>query len=94
MVRAFAEPGDPIWMEEPGYPGIRDAIIAAGATPISVPVDDEGFRLDRARVRELKKAGLDYLYLGYWIKTCQKMSYKVDYRPVQLFVNDHWTELT
>ena len=49
VVRAFAEPGDPIWMEEPGYPGIRDAIIAAGATPISVPVDGEGFRLDRAK---------------------------------------------
>lgn len=40
-----------------------------------------------------RKAGLDYLYLGYWIKTCQKMSYKVDYRPVQLFINDHWTVL-
>jgi len=41
-----------------------------------------------------QKAGLDYLYLGYWIKACQKMSYKVDYRPVQLFVNDRWTVLT
>jgi GntR family transcriptional regulator / MocR family aminotransferase len=49
VASAFAEPGDPIWMEEPGYPGIRDAIIAAGATPVSVPVDDEGFRLDRAK---------------------------------------------
>ncbi|MCF8466918.1 MAG: PLP-dependent aminotransferase family protein [Sneathiella sp.] len=49
VVRAFAEPGDAIWMEEPGYPGIRDAIIAAGAAPISVAVDDEGFSLERAR---------------------------------------------
>jgi len=48
VVRAFAEPGDAVWMEEPGYPGIRDSIIAAGAKPISVPVDDEGFRLDKA----------------------------------------------
>jgi len=40
-----------------------------------------------------KKAGLDYLYLGYWIKTCQKMNYKVDYRPVELFINDRWTVL-
>jgi GntR family transcriptional regulator/MocR family aminotransferase len=49
VVRAFAEPGDAIWMEEPGYPGIRDSIIAAGATPVPVPVDEEGFSLDKAR---------------------------------------------
>ena len=46
-------------------------------------------QIDRAR-----RAGLDYLYLGYWIKACQKMSYKVNYRPVELFVNDQWTLLT
>lgn len=33
---------------------------------------------------------LDFVYLGYWIKECQKMSYKTDYRPLQLFVNDQW----
>jgi GntR family transcriptional regulator/MocR family aminotransferase len=49
VVRAFAEPGEAVWMEEPGYPGIRDAILSAGATPISVPVDEEGFDLNRAR---------------------------------------------
>ncbi|MZR29933.1 aminotransferase class I/II-fold pyridoxal phosphate-dependent enzyme [Sneathiella sp. DP05] len=48
VVRAFAEPGDAVWMEEPGYPGIRDSILSAGAVPISVPVDDEGFSLERA----------------------------------------------
>ncbi|PHQ70727.1 MAG: GntR family transcriptional regulator [Sneathiella sp.] len=48
VVRAFAEPGDAVWMEEPGYPGIHDSIIAAGAKPVSVPVDSEGFRLDKA----------------------------------------------
>src|SRR5690606_4379815 len=46
--RAFAEPGDAIWMEEPGYPGFRASILAAGATPVSVPVDEEGFSLDAA----------------------------------------------
>ena len=38
-----------------------------------------------------KQAGFDYLYLGYWIKTCQKMNYKVDYCPVELFINNRWT---
>ncbi|WP_373083869.1 PLP-dependent aminotransferase family protein [Sneathiella sp.] len=50
VVRAFAEPGDSIWMEEPGYPGVRDAIIAASATPVSVPVDEEGFSLAQAKI--------------------------------------------
>ena len=49
VVRAFAEPGEPIWMEEPGYPGIRESILGAGAHPVSVPVDAEGFSLDAAR---------------------------------------------
>ncbi|MFT6559466.1 PLP-dependent aminotransferase family protein [Sneathiella sp.] len=48
VIKAFADINDPIWMEEPGYPGIRDSIISAGAKPISVPVDEEGFQLDRA----------------------------------------------
>lgn len=48
VVRAFAEPGETVWMEEPGYPGFRDSILAAGATPVSVPVDDEGFSLQAA----------------------------------------------
>ena len=25
---------------------------------------------------------------------CQKMSYKVDYRPIELYVNERWTVLT
>ena len=37
--------------------------------------------------------GLDYLYLGYWIKDCQKMSYKTDYRPLELLVKDRWVRL-
>ena len=33
---------------------------------------------------------LDYLYLGYWIRDCEKMSYKIDFRPAELFVNNRW----
>ncbi len=34
--------------------------------------------------------GLPYLYLGYWIRDSDKMRYKTDYRPVELFVNGGW----
>ncbi|MGH7543494.1 MAG: PLP-dependent aminotransferase family protein [Gemmatimonadota bacterium] len=35
-------PGDRVAVEEPGYPGARDALAAGGAELVSVPVDDEG----------------------------------------------------
>ena len=37
--------------------------------------------------------GLPYLYLGYWIKECDKMSYKTRYRPTQLYLNNRWTQI-
>ena len=36
---------------------------------------------------------LEYLYLGYWIKDCRKMSYKAEYRPLELYMNGRWTTL-
>lgn len=37
--------------------------------------------------------GLDYLYLGYWVKDCAKMRYKTDYRPIEQLVDGHWQRL-
>lgn len=37
-----------------------------------------------------KKMELQYLYLGYWIKRCQKMSYKNHYRPFDVLINNRW----
>ncbi|MCX7382139.1 MAG: PLP-dependent aminotransferase family protein [Alphaproteobacteria bacterium] len=36
------DPGDPAWVEEPGYIAGRGALVAAGATLIPVPSDAEG----------------------------------------------------
>ncbi|MBT5152605.1 MAG: arginyltransferase, partial [Gammaproteobacteria bacterium] len=33
---------------------------------------------------------LEFLYLGYWIKQCQKMNYKMEYKPIELYVNNSW----
>jgi arginine-tRNA-protein transferase len=33
---------------------------------------------------------LSYVYLGYWIKQCQKMAYKGEYRPIECFIEDRW----
>ncbi|HEX2622917.1 MAG TPA: PLP-dependent aminotransferase family protein, partial [Phototrophicaceae bacterium] len=40
--RVLLNPGDGAWMEDPGYPGARSALVAAGADIIPVPVDEEG----------------------------------------------------
>lgn len=48
-------------------------------------------------LRQLQLAneqGLDWLYLGYWIAGCSKMSYKSRFRPLQVFHEGHWQQLT
>ncbi len=37
--------------------------------------------------RQLK---LDFVYLGYWIEDCQKMTYKTQYQPAQVLQNGTW----
>ena len=40
--RLLLEPGDPVWIEDPGYLGARAALLGAGARLHPVPVDEEG----------------------------------------------------
>ncbi len=35
---------------------------------------------------------LDYLYMGYWIDNCQKMSYKTNFQPMEYFIDERWTD--
>jgi arginine-tRNA-protein transferase len=42
------------------------------------------------QINEAKYRQLPYLYLGYWIKDCQKMIYKQEYRPIELYVDGRW----
>ena len=45
------------------------------------------------QIEEARRLGMHYLYLGYWIKQCQKMAYKIQYRPLELYINGKWVEL-
>jgi leucyl-tRNA---protein transferase len=45
------------------------------------------------QIEQTKKLGLSYVYLGYWIKNCRKMSYKISYRPLELFIDGRWLVL-
>lgn len=37
---------------------------------------------------------LNSVYLGYWIKDCDKMNYKLKYRPAQLLADRRWVTIT
>lgn len=46
------------------------------------------------QIEQAKKMELPYVYLGYWVKECEKMNYKIDYRPLQLLINNRWSTLS
>jgi GntR family transcriptional regulator / MocR family aminotransferase len=54
------DPGDAVWMEEPGYPAARAALRAAGGRVVPVPVDDDGVDV-AAGVRLAPRARLAYV---------------------------------
>lgn len=44
------------------------------------------------QIRHARQIGLPWLYLGYWVPGCDKMTYKEEYRPLQVYSQDHWLE--
>lgn len=42
------------------------------------------------QIEESKRLALPHLYLGYWIRNCNKMSYKIKFRPIELLINNEW----
>ncbi len=47
--RLLLDPGDKVWVEDPGYTGVRGPLRAAGAELVPIPVDREGLNLERGR---------------------------------------------
>ncbi len=45
--RVLLDPGDPVWIEDPGYTGARTALQAAGALLIPIPVDADGLVVEQ-----------------------------------------------
>lgn len=48
VARVLLEPGDSVWMEEPGYRGARGAFLAAGARLAPLAVSRNGWEIDTA----------------------------------------------
>jgi arginine-tRNA-protein transferase len=45
------------------------------------------------QIEALKRQQQEFLYLGFWIKDCQKMAYKSNYRPLQVLLDDQWIKM-
>ena len=57
---AILRPGDAAWMEDPGYPAARNALRAAGARIVPVPVDEAGLMVAEG-VRRAPTARVAYV---------------------------------
>jgi arginine-tRNA-protein transferase len=40
-----------------------------------------------------RKRGLDFVYLGYWVRQCRKMRYKEQYQPLEILTGEGWQKL-
>ncbi len=49
--RLLLDPGDGVWIEEPGYTGLRGPLMAAGARLVPLPVDAAGLSVAEGRKR-------------------------------------------
>ncbi|HET7714366.1 MAG TPA: PLP-dependent aminotransferase family protein [Bauldia sp.] len=45
LARLLISEGDTVWMEEPGYPGVRGALLGAGAKMLPLPVGRSGWQV-------------------------------------------------
>jgi GntR family transcriptional regulator/MocR family aminotransferase len=58
--RVLLDPGDFVWMEEPGYPGAHQALSTFGARLFPVPLDAEGLQVEQG-MKRCQKARAVYI---------------------------------
>ena len=44
-------------------------------------------------IRLASELGLPYVYLGYWVRGSDKMGYKADFQPLEVFDGEGWRPL-
>lgn len=43
------------------------------------------------QIEQAKKLRKEFLFLGYWIENCRKMTYKNQFQPQQQLIDNHWS---
>jgi GntR family transcriptional regulator/MocR family aminotransferase len=77
-VRMLVDPGESAWLEDPGYPGARAVLAAAGVTIVPAPVDEDGMCVQEAQ-RRAPRARLAYVSpshqypLGYTMSVTRRL---------------------
>jgi GntR family transcriptional regulator/MocR family aminotransferase len=54
IARLMLDPGEAVWVEDPGYIAARSVLMAAGAKIVPVTVDSEGLNIEAGRMLEPK----------------------------------------
>lgn len=73
-------------------------ILTRGLSSVYTFFDPDDSRLSPGRlailwqIQEARRRQLPWVFLGYWIKDCQKMAYKQEYRPIELFMDNAWIQ--
>lgn len=73
IARLLLDPGDLAWMEEPGYPLARAALVSAGAQVMPAPLDDQGVIVEHL-AKHAPRARLIYSTPSHQFPTCVQMS--------------------
>lgn len=58
--RVLLDPGDPVWVEDPGYHGAQAALSGIGAKLTPVPVDESGLMVSADIATEPQRQGRLY----------------------------------
>lgn len=45
------------------------------------------------QIEQCRNLGMDYLYLGYWIRDNRKMRYKINFQPLEVLLDGRWQPL-
>jgi arginine-tRNA-protein transferase len=71
-------------------------VLSRGLSCVYTFFDPDYARLSPGRavllwqIDETRRRDLPWLFLGFWIDGCQKMQYKQEYRPLELFLGGRW----
>ncbi|UHC17874.1 PLP-dependent aminotransferase family protein [Methylobacterium currus] len=72
-IRTLIDPGDAVWVEDPGYLATREALAAAGCRIVPVPVDEQGLDV-RAGIAAAPSARAVYITPSHQYPTGSVMS--------------------
>ena len=72
-LRLLARPGGTVWMEDPGYPMVRQLMTVAGCKVVDVPVDQQGMRVEEG-IQAAPQAELVYVTPSRQMPTGHELS--------------------